>query len=219
MNRPDENPDRPSPSEIHTLFFDFGKVIRVTSWRRVAARLRPLLPELDKAALLKVVFPKFLEYEAGQVTTQAFWAHVARGLGLNPPERHVETLSSQYLHVLAGYEMKMLSLIRDLAEEKTWEMAILSNSAPELAHYIEEDSILRNYFPFFFFSCHIGVRKPDPGIYRTAMRTLGRKPGECLFIDDQLPNVEAALELGFKTIHYTGFEDFIQKFRRLTGSG
>ena len=206
---------RSDSQRLKTIFFDFGKVIRETSWRRVARRLHPCLPGLDKTALLRVVFPEFLDYEAGILTSRAFWSHVATGLDLRPPEKYRGVLSSAYLDVLAGYNMKMLSFIRALAGEGKWQLAILSNSAPELAQYIENESIVREYFSAYFFSCHAGVRKPDFRIYLSAARSLGREPRECLFIDDQMPNVEAASSLGFLTIHYTGFEDFLHRFETI----
>jgi len=34
------------------------------------------------------------------------------------------------------------------------------------------------------FSCHVGVRKPDPNIYRLACRRLGVAPQNCLYVGD-----------------------------------
>jgi putative hydrolase of the HAD superfamily len=49
-------------------------------------------------------------------------------------------------------------------------------------------------------SSKVGMRKPDPEIYRLTCSRLGVTPERCLFIDDLLCNVEAADALGMQTI-------------------
>jgi putative hydrolase of the HAD superfamily len=49
-------------------------------------------------------------------------------------------------------------------------------------------------------SSKVGMRKPDPEIYRLTCSRLGVAPERCLFIDDLLCNVEAADALGMQTI-------------------
>jgi putative hydrolase of the HAD superfamily len=49
-------------------------------------------------------------------------------------------------------------------------------------------------------SSKVGMRKPDPAIYRLTCDRLGVAPERCLFIDDLLCNVEAAEALGMQTI-------------------
>jgi putative hydrolase of the HAD superfamily len=49
-------------------------------------------------------------------------------------------------------------------------------------------------------SSKVGLRKPDPEIYRLTCERLGVGPERCLFIDDLLCNVEAAGELGMQVI-------------------
>ena len=49
-------------------------------------------------------------------------------------------------------------------------------------------------------SSKVGMRKPDPEIYRLTCARLGVAAERCLFIDDLLCNVEAAEALGMATI-------------------
>jgi putative hydrolase of the HAD superfamily len=49
-------------------------------------------------------------------------------------------------------------------------------------------------------SSKVGMRKPDPEIYRLTCTRLGVAAERCLFIDDLLCNVEAAEALGMATI-------------------
>jgi putative hydrolase of the HAD superfamily len=70
----------------------------------------------------------------------------------------------------------------------------------------EGEAIWRNLFPVdelfdvVIDSSKVGLRKPDPEIYRLTCTRLGVPPDRCLFIDDLLCNVEAATALGMQTI-------------------
>jgi 2-haloacid dehalogenase len=49
--------------------------------------------------------------------------------------------------------------------------------------------------------------KPDPAIYYRALDRFGLKPGEALFVDDRLINVEGARAVGMKAHLFTGAAD------------
>lgn len=51
-------------------------------------------------------------------------------------------------------------------------------------------------------SALLGVKKPDPAFYRAALKKLGVRPDEVLFIDDRISNVKGARKMGIKTFHY-----------------
>lgn len=52
-----------------------------------------------------------------------------------------------------------------------------------------------------------GVAKPDPEIYTIAAGRAGAAPERCLFVDDRLENVEAAVALGMTGVHFRGPAD------------
>lgn len=47
-----------------------------------------------------------------------------------------------------------------------------------------------------------GAAKPDPRVYHAAARHAGAHITECLFVDDDAANVEAARALGMTGLHY-----------------
>lgn len=55
-------------------------------------------------------------------------------------------------------------------------------------------------------SGHVGLAKPDPAIFELATQRFGVEPATTLFVDDSLPNIEAADALGFATHHFTDAE-------------
>lgn len=53
-------------------------------------------------------------------------------------------------------------------------------------------------------------RKPDPEIYRILLDKYGLDPGECVFLDDTLANIQAASQMGFVTVHVTGHQAAVE---------
>jgi len=49
---------------------------------------------------------------------------------------------------------------------------------------IWEESLLSPHFDNVIFSCNVGIKKPDPRIYRLACKKLKVKPKNCLYIGD-----------------------------------
>jgi putative hydrolase of the HAD superfamily len=49
------------------------------------------------------------------------------------------------------------------------------------------------------------MRKPDPAIFNYTLRELSLPATQCAFIDDLLPNVRAAADLGLVAIHHSDY--------------
>jgi putative hydrolase of the HAD superfamily len=49
---------------------------------------------------------------------------------------------------------------------------------------------------------YTGLLKPDPRAYALCIDQLGVAPGECVFVDDQIRNVEGAARVGMVTLHF-----------------
>lgn len=77
---------------------------------------------------------------------------------------------------------EVIAVLRAL-RERGLKLALISNaSTAEVSGW--SASPLRELFDVVLFSCHCGVAKPDPRIYRLAANRLGVEPGECWFVGD-----------------------------------
>ena len=74
---------------------------------------------------------------------------------------------------------------------------------------------LREIFSVFVSSCFVGLRKPEEGIYRTALEITQKSPGECCFIDDRALNLECARQMGMHTIEMQDVEQLGRELRKL----
>jgi putative hydrolase of the HAD superfamily len=150
--------------------------------------------------------------------TQRYWAHrEAYDGGLTGPEYWHRVLDQ----AIAGDERVIADLIQADCESWTdylpevWEIAagfkatgrrtaMLSNGVIEIIGKVRRDKPLERYFDTVVVSCEVGCAKPDPAIYRLCLDRLGVEPGSALFVDDRLPNLAAASEVGLQTLHFQG---------------
>lgn len=82
----------------------------------------------------------------------------------------------------------------------------INNEPKELNEHRIEKFKLHNFFDAFISSCEVGMRKPDPGIFRLALGIAQAKPDECLYFDDRIMLVEAAKKTGIHAFHHKSFE-------------
>jgi putative hydrolase of the HAD superfamily len=76
------------------------------------------------------------------------------------------------------------------------------------AKYLWESLELRQHFDGMHYSADLGAAKPDRGFYERSQAKLPvQSPGEVLFLDDSIKNVEAALEFGWRARHFTKVDD------------
>ncbi|KAG0266348.1 hypothetical protein BG011_002467 [Mortierella polycephala] len=59
---------------------------------------------------------------------------------------------------------------------------------------------LKTIFHYFIESAILGLRKPDPAIYKKACEIVGVQPSEVVFLDDIGANLKSAQTVGMKTI-------------------
>ena len=79
-------------------------------------------------------------------------------------------------------------------------LGLLSNAGPGLRAHLDP---LLGHFDDVVISAEVGCRKPEPEIFKLALRRLGAAPPETLFVDDFAHNCAAARELGIRTHRFT----------------
>ncbi len=67
----------------------------------------------------------------------------------------------------------------------------------------------------FVSSCFVGLRKPEPTIYRLALELTQKSPEDCCFIDDRALNLESARQLGMHPIEMKDVEQLRRDLRKL----
>jgi epoxide hydrolase-like predicted phosphatase len=91
--------------------------------------------------------------------------------------------------------------------------ALLSNSWGN--QYDQE--LLAELFDTAVISGEVGLRKPEPEIYRLVASRLGVLPAQCVFVDDLAPNVRGAVAVGLVGVHHLDTETTVTELEALFG--
>lgn len=76
---------------------------------------------------------------------------------------------------------------------------------------------LQTAFDAVVISGEVGLRKPDPAIFRLVLDRLAVTAERCIFVDDEPAHLAAAAALGMVTVLHHGSETTIQQLERLLG--
>jgi len=106
---------------------------------------------------------------------------------------------AQFLRELGvGVHWMMVHRVRELRAEG-YRTAILTNNIREWGRFWK-GSIPLELFDVVVDSCDVGIRKPDPAIFRLTCERLGVAPEAAIFLDDTRRHVEAARQVGLQAI-------------------
>ena len=80
-----------------------------------------------------------------------------------------------------------------------YRLGMLSDAMPSILNFMDQWGILE-LFDATVISTHVGAIKPDPKMYAAILQKLNADPGECLFVDDRVSNLEGAMAAGIKAV-------------------
>lgn len=133
-------------------------------------------------------------------TFREFWSLMLAKLKIPEQPKLVDTLQN----VRDDYETAMWKLYDgvidtlDLLQGKC-KLALVSNCAAGTRKVI--DSLgLTTFFDCITLSYQVGARKPNKRMYLQPLKCLGFKADECVFVADEISDLEGAREIGLKTI-------------------
>lgn len=133
------------------------------------------------------------------------WADAVAALATQHPEHAglIAAYAERWDEMVAGPIAGTLDLIAALAGRGV-PLYGLSNFS------FEKFPSMRRRYPVFdaflgiVVSGEIGMIKPEPAIYRHFLARFGLDAADCLFVDDQPANVEAAIAEGMQGVVFTG---------------
>jgi len=183
--------------KISAVCFDLGKVLLHFDWQlmldRVAAK--SALPPAEIARRLKGD-PQVIVYEAGGITSAKFFAHLKKLIQYKSTAKDLRLAFSDIFTPLPEH----IALAALLAPH--YPLAIISNTNEAHIAHAEATYSFFSLFQARIYSHQVKAMKPEPAIYRAALKALGGiDPLETLFIDDIETNILGAVQLGWQTIH------------------
>lgn len=95
---------------------------------------------------------------------------------------------------------ELISFLEPLRER--YSMAMLTNNVREWEPHWRAMLPVDELFELVVDSSAVGMRKPDREIFELTLARLGKRPQECVFIDDLPHNCEAAAALGMRVVQF-----------------
>ena len=171
---------------ITTIFFDIGGVLATDGWGHESRRAAAEKFGLDWDEYSDRHEKLAHAIEINQMTLERY---LDRAIFYRPRPFAREEFRG-FIFAQSEPKPDSLKVVEDLHQSGRYFMATLNNEILELNLYRIERFGLRRYFPVFFSSCFLGLRKPDEAIYRMVVQITQRTPEECIFIDDREVNLE-----------------------------
>ena len=99
-------------------------------------------------------------------------------------------------------------------KEKGFKIAILSDQWPLSKKALITKELYKKFNPIIV-SCDVGMRKPNPKIYRLASKKLKLPAKQIVFIDNREWNIKPAKKLGMKTVLFKNNKQAIEEIEKL----
>ncbi|MFI1649068.1 HAD family hydrolase [Streptomyces avidinii] len=103
------------------------------------------------------------------------------------------------------------------AKEHGYRVGILSNNVVEWEPYWRAIVAPVGEVDCIVDSCRVGIRKPDPEIFRRAEKEAGVPAEECVLIDDLAENCAAARRVGWRAVQFRNNAQAVRDLAGLTG--
>ena len=205
---------------IEAVIWDFGGVLTSSPFEAFARfeteRGLPadIIRRTNAANHLENAWAKFERAEVDVETFDSLFAAESLALGAEVRGRDV-------LPLIAGdLRPEMVEALRRIKSQ--FKTGCITNNLPANAIgsasgrtlYVAE---VMSLFDHIIESAKIGLRKPDPRIYRMMVDALAVDPTACVYLDDLGVNLKPAREMGMTTIKVTDAAQAITELEAATG--
>jgi putative hydrolase of the HAD superfamily len=178
------------------IIFDLGGVVVTWKPEQFVQNFTDDLKIQDNLLSKLIRHPDWIELDRGTLTLSDAINRCSERTGLSPEliKRFMKRLPPSLIPIAETIEI-MHSL-----KNKGHSLFCLSNMHADPINYLEKTYTFLNIFNGVVVSCRINLVKPDPEIFKHILKVYNLEPAQTVFIDDSPANIEAAGDLGIKTI-------------------
>ncbi len=189
-----------SESKTKTVVFDMGGVL---------VELGPISDILGDEEISVNDFwrgwlrsPTVRHFERGRCTPEYFGSELVKELGLSMSgEELIERFASWPKGLFPGAQDLLLEL-----KSNGVPFSVLSNTNVMHWETQTDHEIIAELFDRVFTSYSLDMVKPDAIIFEHVIAELAVEPAQILFVDDNQPNIDAALALGIDAVLTKGVD-------------
>jgi glucose-1-phosphatase len=200
-------------SKIRAIIFDIGRVVINLDIHKAQVGLAKgltLTPEEIWSAIQKD--PRWPDWQEGRMSPRDWHLHLCQRLSMT---LDFDQFTKVWNSTLDPQPILPDSFFAHLA--KSYRLALLSNTDPIHVAHLESNYTFFRYFakPVRIYSCTVGASKPNPLIFRAALRACKVKADEAIYVDDIGEYASAARSLGCVGIQFRKPEDLTRDLSAL----
>jgi putative hydrolase of the HAD superfamily len=149
-------------------------------------------------------------YDTGTLSTDDFLSAVSKAISLNMPRAE---LSERWCGIFS--EKKDVTAIIRAIHGKTRLMLLSNTNELHFEYARKKFPVLESLFEPKFLSYEIGLRKPDPAIYKKVIELTCLNSKDLVYIDDRQDYVDAAVAAGLPSERFITAEDLKKSLVKL----
>jgi glucose-1-phosphatase len=198
-------------AKFRAIIFDIGGVLIRVDISRAMNELASglsMTPQEVWSAIQKD--PHWLDWQEGRISPRDWHLHLTKRLGA---PLTFDQFSEVWNRALDPDPILSESFLEKLS--KNHRLALLSNTDPIHMSHEEARFPFFRFFPVRSYSYRVGASKPDPIIYREALKACKVRAEEAVYIDDVAAYSEAAQRLGMTGIVFQSPEQLQSDLRNL----
>lgn len=185
------------------IFFDIGGVLLTNAWGHESRQKASKKFNIDYAEMDALHAFIFNVYEIGSIDLDEYLDTVIFNHERNFSREEFKEFMFAESVELPGTLAWLIEWKKNNPDLKT---IAINNEGKELNDYRIKKFRLHRFFDAFISSNEVGMRKPDPGIFKLALGVAQAAAAECVYFDDRLMLVAAAKKIGINAFHHKDFE-------------
>lgn len=197
---------------VKVVFFDLGNVLVNVNRPAIVAGIAEKFHIPEALVLLPAVLEIEKQFEKGQLTIEEHLAVVKR-LYKFDGEISIADLE-QIWQIPFELNPEIWQIAQKLKQQVS--LFLLSNTNELHIRAIRQKYDILDNLDGLILSYKVGALKPEPEIYKYALRKAGVAAGQALFVDDLPENVAGAERVGIRAHRFTGATG-LQEFLRTYG--
>lgn len=187
--------------QIKNIIFDLGGVIINLDIPKTIAEFNKLSQKPFESIYTQLQqSPIFDKFDKGQITESDFFSELQQSINQTTSTQHLVNAWNAMLLDFPKHRLELLDTLKP-----KYRLFLLSNTnethVTEFERSLHQQHGYKNLEPFFekvYYSCRMGMRKPDSEIFDFVLNQHQLNAAETVFIDDSIQHVEGALKTGIQ---------------------
>lgn len=205
-------------AEVKNIIFDLGGVIINLDIHKTIIEFNKLSTTAFESIYTQLQQTELFDlFDKGEITEHNFFMQIKKAIKTEAPQSE---LIKAWNAMLLEFPTHRLELLKKL--QPHYRLFLLSNTnethVTEFEKTLQQTRGHNNLEPFFekvYYSCRMGMRKPDVEIFEFVLNENKLNPAETIFIDDSPQHVEGALNAGINAYLLPKEKDITQLLENL----